>query len=393
MRVQSALSVLDSFFVVKSKKGGKVLNSIFKHTENNGEVIITGLQEGLATTSIVIPETIDGMPVIEIGPKAFQSTSITNIKIGENIRGIGDKAFYKCTSLSKFDFSSVESIGVMAFAESGLQEVELPHNIKRVGDFAFKDCTSLKTVHWNAQTKNISQCCFGNCTSLSKFDLSSVESIGESAFSESGLKEINLPHNIQKVRKEAFYSCKSLKAVRWNAQTQSIPMDCFRRCSSLSEFDFSSVENIGAGAFSGSGLKEVNLSHNIQKVERNAFFGCKSLKEVHWNAQTKEIPLYCFYECSSLKQFSFSDVEYLAVEAFAHSGLTSVRLSKGTAVAQSCFACCNDLEKVEWLSDMNIKGRVFEECKNIKEIFISDSVMDIAVDAFSSSPNAEISFI
>ena len=42
---------------------------------------------------------------------------------------------------------------------------------------------------------------------------------------------------------------------------------------------------------------------------------------------------------------------------------------------------------------MSIKGRVFEECKNIKEIFISDRVMDIAVDAFSSSPNAEISFI
>ena len=369
------------------------MDSIFKHTENNGEVIITGLQEGLATTSIVIPETIDGMPVIEIGPKAFQSTSITNIKIGENIRGIGEKAFYKCTSLSKFDFSSVESIGVMAFAESGLQEVELPHNIKRVGDFAFKDCTSLKTVHWNAQTKNISQCCFGNCTSLSKFDLSSVESIGESAFSESGLKEINLPHNIQKVRKEAFYSCKSLKAVRWNAQTQSIPMDCFRRCSSLSEFDFSSVENIGAGAFSGSGLKEVNLSHNIQKVERNAFFGCKSLKAVHWNAQTKDIPLYCFYECSSLKQFSFSDVEYLAVEAFAHSGLTSVRLSKETAVDQSGFACCNDLEKIEWLSGRSIEGDIFEECQNIKEIIISDNVMGIAVDAFASSPNAEISFI
>ena len=369
------------------------MNNIFKYKIINKEIAITGLQEGLAETDIEIPETIEGIPVIEIGPKAFQSTSITDIKIGANIRKIGEKAFYKCTSLSKFDFSSVESIGVMAFAESGLQEVELPHNIKRVGDFAFKDCTSLQTVHWNAQTKNISQCCFGNCTSLSKFDLSSVESIGESAFSESGLKEINLPHNIQKVRKEAFYSCKSLKAVRWNAQTKSIPMDCFRRCSSLSEFDFSSVENIGTGAFEQSGLKEVNLSHNIQKVERNAFFGCKSLKAVHWNAQTEDIPLYCFYECSSLKQFSFSDVKYLAVEAFAHSGLTSVKLSKGTAAAQSCFAYCNDLKKIEWLSDQNIKGKIFEGCKNIKEIFISDSVMDIAVDAFASSPNAEVTFV
>ena len=325
------------------------MDSIFLYVEKNGEITITELQEGAATTSIVIPETIDGMPVTKIAKQAFYGSPITEVTIGGNIRKIEEKAFYMCKKLS--------------------------------------------SVTWNCKCDVVPAFCFYKCTSLSKFDFSSVESIGESAFSESGLKEINLPHNIQKVRNEAFYSCKSLKAVRWNAQTKSIPMDCFRRCSSLSEFDFSSVENIGAGAFSGSGLKEVNLSHNIQKVERNAFFGCKSLKAVHWNAQTKDIPLYCFYECSSLKQFSFSDVKYLAVEAFAHSGLTSVKLSKGTAVAQGCFAYCNDLKKIEWLSDQNIKGKIFEGCKNIKEIFISDSVMDIAVDAFSSSPNAEITFV
>ena len=325
------------------------MDSIFRYVERNGEITITGLQKDVTETSIVIPDTIGELPVTEIKRVAFYESSITDIKIGKNIKEIGPDAF----SYSK----------------------------------------SLKAVHWNTQAKNIPRCCFFNCTSLSKFDFSSVESIDESAFSGSGLKEVDLPHNIQKVRKDAFCDCQSLKAVRWNAKTKSIPMDCFHRCSSLSEFDFSSVENIGAGAFEQSGLKEVNLSHNIQKVEGNAFYGCKSLKAVHWNAQTKDIPLCCFYECSSLKQFSFSDVEYLAVEAFAHSGLTSVKLSKETAVDQSCFAYCNDLKKIEWLSDISIKGRVFEGCKNIKEIFISDKVMDIAVDAFSSSPNAEISFI
>lgn len=325
------------------------MDNIFTYDERNGEIIIIGLRKGVTETSIVIPDAIDGLPVTEIYLRAFSGSSITDIKIGKNIKEI------------------------------------------RTG--AFSDCKSLKAVRWNAQAKYIPMDCFRDCTSLSTFDFSSVEYIDESAFLGSGLKKVNLPHNIRKVRKEAFYSCKLLKAVRWNAQTKSIPMDCFRRCSSLSEFDFSSVENIGIGAFEESGLKEANLSHNIKKVERNAFFGCKSLKAVHWNAQTEYIPLYCFYECSSLKQFSFSDVKYLAVEAFAHSGLTSVKLSKGTAVDQSCFAYCNDLKKIEWLSDISIKGRVFEGCKNIKEIFISDSVMDIAVDAFASSPNAEISFV
>ena len=45
------------------------MNSIFKYKENNGEVIITGLQEGVAETAIVIPETIGNMPVVEIGQR------------------------------------------------------------------------------------------------------------------------------------------------------------------------------------------------------------------------------------------------------------------------------------------------------------------------------------
>ena len=60
------------------------MDKIFKYSEYNGEIIITGLKESVSDTSIVIPETINGMPVTAIGAKAFRSTSITDIKIGEN---------------------------------------------------------------------------------------------------------------------------------------------------------------------------------------------------------------------------------------------------------------------------------------------------------------------
>ena len=101
----------------------------------------------------------------------------------------------------------------------------------------------------------------------------------------------------------------------------------------------------------------------------------------------------CFFGCSNLMQFDFSGVKKIEARAFMGSGLTSVTLNKKNEVDQNCFAYCNDLEKIEWLSDRNIEKNIFAECKNIKEIFISDSVMDIAVDAFASSPNAEISFV
>ena len=266
----------------KKRKGGKVLDSIFKYKIINEEIVITGLQEGVVTTSIVIPETIDGMPVVEIKPQAFQSTSITDIKIGENIREIGI---------------------------------------------------------------------------------------------------------------QAFYMCKKLKSVTWHCQCDVIPTNCFLGCSNLASFNFAGIKKIGTYAFYKSGLQEVCLTENIEVVSEWAFYGCEKLSSVIWNCKCDVIPTCCFSRCSNLTQFDFLNVKKIGAYAFDESGLTFVTLNKGTAVEQYCFARCNDLEKIEWLSGRAIKDSIFEGCKHIKEIFISDSVKNIEASAFASSPNAEITFV
>lgn len=303
------------------------MDSIFRYVERNGEITITGLQKDVTETSIVIPDDIGGLPVTKIGFDAFRKSAITDIKIGKNIKEIGAGAFSACTSLSKFDFSNIESIGEEAFSESGLQEVDLPHNIQEVEIAAFSHCTSLKAVQWNVKNKIIPAFCFRDCSSLSAFDFSNVEYVGEEAFSGSGLQKLDLPHNIQEVGDWAFSYCKSLKAVSWAAQTKNIPQNCFCQCLSLSTFDFSNVEDIGKEAFSGSGLREVYFTQSTNKIEENAFSGC----------------------------------QYLI--------------------------------KVEWLSDYSIVDKVFENCRNLKEVNISDKVKNIATDAFKGCPNVEFTFI
>ena len=258
------------------------MDSIFKYKIINEEIVITGLQEGVVTTSIVIPETIDDMPVVEIKPEAFQSTSITDIKIGENIREIGI---------------------------------------------------------------------------------------------------------------QAFYMCKKLKSVTWHCQCDVIPTNCFLGCSNLASFNFAGIKKIGTYAFYKSGLQEVCLTENIEVVSEWAFYGCEKLSSVIWNCKCDVIPTCCFSRCSNLTQFDFLNVKKIGAYAFDESGLTFVTLNKGTAVEQYCFARCNDLEKIEWLSGRAIKDSIFEGCKHIKEIFISDSVKNIEASAFAFSPNAEITFV
>ena len=152
---------MGSFLVTKKqKKGGKTLDEIFKYSECDGEIIITGLRKDATETSIVIPETIDDMPVTAIADEAFKGSHIANVKIGENI--------------------------------------------KEIGGAAFSHCKNLKNVVWNTSC-DISYSCFFDCPKLSKFDLSNVKKIGGCAFSESGIKKVELSENIEEVGWGAFF--------------------------------------------------------------------------------------------------------------------------------------------------------------------------------------------
>ena len=325
------------------------MDSIFLYVEKNGEITITGLQEGTAETAIEIPETIDNMPVTEIAEQAFLESPITAVKIGKNIREIGELAFGVCKKLS--------------------------------------------SVTWNQKCDVIPSDCFAECSNLTQFDFSNVKKIGLYAFYKSGLQEVRLPKNIESILEGTFSGCSKLQSVTWHCQCDVIPADCFFGCSNLMQFDFLGVKKVRERAFSKSGLKEVCLPENIEVVSGWAFFECKKLSSVIWNCKCNVIPVDCFARCSDLTQFDFSNIKRIEVRAFRDSGLTSVTLNEETEVGECCFSNCNDLEKIEWLSGQAIKDSIFAGCKNIKEIFISDRVMDIAVDAFSSSPNAEISFI
>ena len=474
---------MGSFFVATNSKGGINLDNIFTYDERNGEIIIIGLRKGVTETSIIIPETIDGLPVTEIGRGAFVYSTFTDIKFGKNIKKVGANAFaecerlksiiwnshcdeipwrcfFACSQLHQFDFSSIKSIASEAFSKSGLQEVYLPPNIGKVSEKAFSDCTQLKTVEWKCECDRIPEYCFYNCTSLKQFDFLKINTIRENAFSCSGLQEVYLPPNIEKVSEKAFSDCTQLKTVDWKCKCNEIPKDCFSLCSALSEFDFSRINGIDSFAFSESGLQEVYLPESIENISERAFAWCKELKsviwdskcdkipdccfykcsqlhqfdfsniktiaraafwgsglqkihlppnveeiemrvfpyctklnEVIWNCKYKEVPEFCFCGCASLKQFDFSSLRKLKKEAFAYSGLTSVTLGKGTEVGKRCFNGCNDLEKIKWLSARSIKGDIFENCGNIKEVFVSDKVRAIERDTFSSSPGAEITFV
>src|SRR6186713_2537763 len=69
----------------------------FNYTTNSGTIIITGYTG--PGGAVVIPDTINGLPVTRIGENAFhEKTSLTIVTIPNRVTSIGRDAFRLCTS-------------------------------------------------------------------------------------------------------------------------------------------------------------------------------------------------------------------------------------------------------------------------------------------------------
>ena len=84
-----------------------------------------------------------------IGNKAFwECNSLTSVEISDDVSNISNDAFYNCNSITNVTIGrGVSSIGARTFAECGsLPSVTIPANVKQIGICAFEHCTNLTSV-------------------------------------------------------------------------------------------------------------------------------------------------------------------------------------------------------------------------------------------------------
>lgn len=141
---------------------------------DNNEVTITGLNDdrtdiGVPSMDVVIPETIDGMPVTAIGAGAFENKMIKTVSIPVGIKTIGDNAFKSCASLASVTFAGggLTAIGDNAFRScQKLAAITLPETLQTIGVQAFLGARVLKTLTIPAAVTAIGDWAFGSCFEL-----------------------------------------------------------------------------------------------------------------------------------------------------------------------------------------------------------------------------------
>ena len=204
---------------------------------NEGEVTITDCDESISG-DVVIPETIDGYPVIAIGYDAFYfCEDLTSITIPDGVISIGDYAFEYCDSLTSVTIGNgVTSIGDYAFCGClSLTSITIPDSVTSIGNYAFNYCKSLTSITIPESVTSIGEYTFFNCSSFTSITIpDSVTSIGHCAFSYcSSLTSITIPDSVTTIGVSAFSYCDSLTSITIPDSVTSIGYGAFYECDSL----------------------------------------------------------------------------------------------------------------------------------------------------------------
>ncbi len=363
--------------------------------------------------SVVIPDTLDGLPVTEIDSGAFMHSEITDIVIPDTVKIIGDRAFCRCEQLVSVNIpNSLERIGPMAFLYTPFEttlgddefviinnsilykyngtsdSVTIPEGITCIGGYGFYE-NGLTEIAIPNSVKYIETQAFASCKNLISVSVPAAEYIGNNAFSHcEKLQTADITSQI--VGSSAFYNCTSLADITLN-ETQKIGNSAFHSCTALQSAALpDTLTIIGNDVFQGSGLTEIDIPAGISEIYSETFKDCTALSRVGLKNGVTAIHNSAFSGCMALSEIVLPDsLTFIGERAFFGSGLKKVIIPDSvTELGVLAFSHCPQLAEVRLSEGVTaITHSCFDSCNALAELIIPDGVTEIGMCAFQNTPS------
>ena len=203
-------------------------------SENPAECEVTKITNPATETSITIPTavTIEGTEFIVTSIRDFAAqfcNKITSIKFEEDtqIRLIDNMCFSYCANLTSLEIpSSVTTIGIGVFYNTKIESIEIPKNVTSIGHNPSNINTTKIIVEEGNPVYDSRENCNAIIETLTNTLIvgckntiipNNIISIGQNAFTTSGITTIDIPASVNTINDYAFSSCYNLSSITCHA--------------------------------------------------------------------------------------------------------------------------------------------------------------------------------
>lgn len=232
-----------------------------------------------------------------------------------------------------------------------------------------------------------------------------VVEIARDAFMFDGITELVISEGVKRIQDCAFAYNSYLTTVSIPNSIESLSVDAFHSCESLTYNDYIYAHYLGnsenpyvalVSAFDENVLC-ANIHENTKIIMGDAFRDCKRIEgAIAIPDGVRSIGNYAFYSCAKVMSVSMTDsVVEIGGYAFAFcSNLLTVELSNSiTEIKSSTFSRCGNLRNITIPSGVTKIGEeAFYRCNSIKTLTIPKATNSIGKGAFVVGASTEIIF-
>jgi hypothetical protein len=385
------------------------------YTSDGSSITITDC--ATTATNVVIPNTLESLPVTIIGRGAFYGCSnLTDIALANGVTSIESFAFSQCASLTNVVLgSTITNVGSQAFKFS--------ENLATISvDPANTYYSSIDGALFNADQTVLEVFPAGKTGSYTVPD--SVTNIFDRAFMSSRLTDVTLPSSVIRIGESAFQHGTNLTAITVHStnpnymdqegvlfnrdqtsiiqypagQTNSIytlpngvaniEKGAFTKSYHLSTVVMpNTVTNIGRYAFELSLIESITIPDSVTDIESYAFLNCTNLISIVMGQGVTDIGTRAFGDCINLVNVSFPN-SLTNLDGYTFSGcasLTSIILPSGiNSIGALTFFGCTSVTNITIPNSVtSLEQQAFYSCVSLASITIPNSVTSIGNYVFA----------
>ena len=345
--------------------------------------------------------------VERVGERAFAGARFESVELPASLKTIEKEAFSKCDALKSVSIPR----GVVELGESVFWRCDALETVDALGELttlpvrAFGDCPALTTVKLPSTLTTIQAGAFRKCRSLKEIALPDSTRVVEDAFSDSGLKRVNVPRDLQEFPIWGFDVDAALefeiapdhpkfRAVDGVVLTRDGKTLLWAPRTRDGEFVVpDGVETIAEKAFKGARFSTVKLPESLRFVEEGAFWRCDKLTRITIPQNVERVEWRAFLDCVALKTVEILTPRVVfdspfdgcsALEAFevpaSNEGLKSVDGALLSKDGKTLYRVPNFLKSGEYAVPDGVERIVYNAFRetSAKKIKLPASVVDLA---------------